>query len=180
MLMLLLLIFAFFAELPASGFVAGEWKDGGEPARRDSVTLRLARLNDELGALLSEDSGTERRSVVTAGIEEIIATYDLTDSLMLSDAYYFLGHHYLLNNSYSRSREFFALSVDYRESAGVYDRRHALGISNMAIAQRLNNLSHHFHIIYYRTINFLFYLFMVCLMTINGKECLNHPSVIAH
>ncbi len=134
MLMLLLLIFAFFAELPASGFVAGEWKDGGEPARRDSVTLRLARLNDELGALLSEDSGTERRSVVTAGIEEIIATYDLTDSLMLSDAYYFLGHHYLLNNSYSRSREFFALSVDYRESAGVYDRRHALGISNMAIA----------------------------------------------
>ncbi len=134
MLTLLLLIFAFFAEFPASGIVAGEWKAGGEPARRDSVTLRLARLNDELGALLSEDPETERRSVVAAGIEEIIATYDVADSLLLSDAYYFLGHHYLLNNSYSRSREFFARSVDYRESAGVYDRRHALGISNMASA----------------------------------------------
>jgi len=132
MLTLSLLIFAFFAELPAQGFVSGNRQDEGEPVHRDSVTLRLARLNDKLGALLAEDPGAEMRSVVAAGIEEIISSNDVTDNLLFSDAYYFLGHHYLLNNNYGRSRECFALSVDYRESAGVYDRRHALGISNMA------------------------------------------------
>ena len=131
-LTLSLLVFAFIAELPAQGFVAGNRQDGGEPARRDSVTLRLARLNDELGLLVSEDPGTEMRSVVAAGIERIVSSDDVADTLLLSDAYYFLGHHYLLNNSYGRSSEFFALSVEYREHAGVYDRRHALGISNMA------------------------------------------------
>lgn len=134
MLTMSLLIFVFFAELPASGIVHGDWQDGGVMARHDSVSAQLALLNDELAAMLSRGQGAEMRSVIAGRIEEITVSYDVTDTLLLSDAYYFLGYHYLLNNRFGRSREFFALSVDYRESAGVYDRRHALGISNMASA----------------------------------------------
>lgn len=132
-LILSLMITAFVAGQPASVSVAGGLQDGGELAHRDSVSLRLKILIDELAGLISVDPGSESRSVTAGRIEGMIATGNVTDTLLLSDSHYFLGHHYLLNNGYERSRDNFALSADYRESVGVYDRRHALGISNMAI-----------------------------------------------
>ncbi len=134
MLTLSLLIFTFFAGLPARGIDAGNWQDGGESAQRDSISMRLAILNDELAGYISVDPGPEQRSVTAGRIEGLLSSSDVTDTLLLSDIYYFLGHHYLLNNRYDRSRDNFALSAEYREAVGLYDRRYALSISNMAIA----------------------------------------------
>lgn len=134
MLTLSLLIFVFFAVLPVAGIVAGNWQDEGESAHRDSVSLILANLTDELAGYISVDPGPEQRTETAGRIEGLISSSDVTDTLLLSDAYYFLGHHYLLNNRYNRSRDNFALSAECRESVGLYDRRYALSISNMAIA----------------------------------------------
>lgn len=134
MLTLSLLVFAFFAGHPASGFTAGRWQDGGESAHRDSVALRLGILNEELAGYISMDQGSERRSETAEIIKGIISSGDVTDTLLLSDSYYFLGHHYLLNNSYGRSLDNFAMSAEYRDIVGWHDRRYALSISNMSIA----------------------------------------------
>jgi len=133
-LILSLLITAFIAGQRASVSEGGRWQEGGEKVHRDSVLLRLKILNEELAGLISGDPGSEHRSATAVRIEGIISSGEVTDTLLLSDSYYFLGHHYLLNNGYNRSRDNFVLSADYRESMGVFDRRHALGISNMAIA----------------------------------------------
>jgi CHAT domain-containing protein/tetratricopeptide (TPR) repeat protein len=134
MLTLSLLVFAIFAAHTASGFTAGRWQDGGESAHRDSVALRLGILNEDLAGYISMDQGSERRSETAEIIEGIISSRDVTDTLLLSDSYYFLGHHYLLNNSYDRSLDNFALSAEYRDVVGLHDRRYALSISNMSIA----------------------------------------------
>lgn len=146
-LTLSLLILAFYAGHPASGMAACSMQDTGESARVDSVLSRLGRLNEELAGMILLDHGPERRSVTAGRIEEIIATGHVTDTLLFSDACYFLGHHYLLNNRYDRSRDNFALSAEYRESVGVFDRRYALGISNMAIALfRSGDFSHAYRV----------------------------------
>jgi CHAT domain-containing protein len=134
MLTLSLLVFVIFAGHQTSGFAAGRWQDGGESAHQDSVAQRLGILNEELAGLISGNPASERRSGITGRIEEIISSGDVTDTILLSDSYYFLGHHYLLNNSYDRSLDNFALSAEYRDVVGLHDRRYALSISNMSIA----------------------------------------------
>ena len=100
----------------------------------DSTMVELAALNDELSILLAENAGTERTGGFAVKIAEILESGTMTDTLIVSDAYYWLGHYYLTSHNYNKANQCFAESVAYRRAIKVTDRRYALGLSNMALA----------------------------------------------
>ncbi|MCK7531040.1 MAG: hypothetical protein MZV63_08355 [Marinilabiliales bacterium] len=66
---------------------------------------------------------------IATAIESIVSGGGITDTVMLSDSYYILGHYYLDVKNYTRASENFSLSVACREALGLADRRYALGLT---------------------------------------------------
>jgi CHAT domain-containing protein/Tfp pilus assembly protein PilF len=128
-----LLILSLLYGMPHSIIYAGA-EVTEERSYSDSVMVQIAALNNEISVLLAENAGTERTEKYAVKIEEILASGNLTDTLIISDAYYWLGHHYLTSNSYNRAIECFALSGQCRQALKISDRRYALGLSNTALA----------------------------------------------
>ena len=128
-----LLILALLSGIPCADICAAQEVAEGQPYG-DSIMIELAELNNELSLLLSRNAGTDSTQEYADRIEEILATGYLTDTLAISDAYYWLGHHYLTGHVYTMAIECFTASVKYRQDLKIADRRYALGLSNMASA----------------------------------------------
>ena len=127
------MILTLLSGMPYSKMYAGtDETDGGSAG--DSTMVELAALNDELSILLAENAGTERTGGYAVKIAEILESGTMTDTLIVSDAYYWLGHYYLTSHNYNKANQCFAESVAYRRAIKVTDRRYALGLSNMALA----------------------------------------------
>ncbi len=132
-LILLLLLFASVDKSSGSslGLLSDHVKgnDGN-----DIVATRLRILTDSLASVLESTDLKTNTSQLVSKIEAIIAENRITDTLLLSDTWYFTGHYYLQKNIYRKAVDGFSISVTYREKMGVSDRRYALGLSNMAVA----------------------------------------------
>ena len=127
------MILTLLSGMPYSKMYAGtDETDVGSAG--DSTMVELAALNDELSILLAENAGTERTGGFAVKIAEILESGTMTDTLIVSDAYYWLGHYYLTSHNYNKANQCFAESVAYRRAIKVTDRRYALGLSNMALA----------------------------------------------
>ena len=127
------MILTLLSGMPYSKMYAGtDETDVGSAG--DSTMVELAALNDELSILLAENAGTERTGGYAVKIAEILESGTMTDTLIVSDAYYWLGHYYLTSHNYNKANQCFAESVAYRRAIKVTDRRYALGLSNMALA----------------------------------------------
>jgi len=100
----------------------------------DSLSLRLAELNEELLLIMDRDNTSPAAGELAGAIEAIIAGGKVTDTLTLSDSHYALGHYYLSKNSYKMASENFSFSSAFRGKIRLADRRYALGLTNEAIA----------------------------------------------
>jgi CHAT domain-containing protein len=100
----------------------------------DTIEIRLAQLTGDLREVVEKGTGIIEDGKMASAIEQLIAGNKTYDTLLLSDSYYFLGHYYLRNNRYYQAIEYFTISERYRETVGMYDRRHALCLSNIAVA----------------------------------------------
>jgi CHAT domain-containing protein len=132
---LIFLLLPFALVLNSSGSdLAGVINDTKESGADNDVSSRLSMLTDSLAVALESKDMKTGTSFFTSKIEAIIAENSITDTLLLSNACYFAGHHYLQNNLYRKAVDYFSKSLTYREKVGVTDRRYALGLSNMAVA----------------------------------------------
>lgn len=96
---------------------------------------RLADLASDLGQAVESGSSAGMSAETINEMERIISEGKVTDPVVLSDACYFLGHYFLLDNSYDQAGRYFSEAARNRERAGISDRRYALSISNMAVVQ---------------------------------------------
>jgi len=125
----LLLFTAFIFDTSASDVTSFCKVAGG-----DSASVSLTRLNEKLLAVLESDKSASEVTDIALSIDSLIASGIVTDTFLLSDSHYALGHHHLNNSRYNRASDHFYLSVAYRERMGVRDRRYALGLTNNAVA----------------------------------------------
>ncbi|MRR20252.1 CHAT domain-containing protein [bacterium] len=102
-------------------------------AERDSSAFRLDQLNKKLFEILEKDKSSSGAETIATDIESLITAEKITDTVLLSDSYYILGHYYLNNNRYSKASENFSKSVACREKIGLADRRYALGLANNSV-----------------------------------------------
>ncbi|MFZ2287241.1 MAG: CHAT domain-containing tetratricopeptide repeat protein [Bacteroidales bacterium] len=130
----LLFLFTVIANDVYASDAAPDFQDSQGPEPVDSSAMRLVELNTELFAILERDKITDASVELAGNIEKVISGGKITDTLLLSDSHYALGHYYLGANNYRMASENFALSSSFRERAGVTDRRYALGLTNEAIA----------------------------------------------
>jgi len=128
-----LLITAILTIMPVSGAYEGQ-EVADVILSGDTSMVKLDALNYELSILLLERADTGRINHVAVEIEEMLSSVKLSDTLIISDAYYFLGHYYLTSHSNNRAVASFGTSVEYRNALHTTDRRYALGLSNMALA----------------------------------------------
>ena len=124
---------ALLTGMPFSRAYAGQEVTEGMSSG-DSAVVQLAALNDQLSVLLAENADTGRTGQLVFKIGEILSSNKTGDTVVISDAYYWLGHYYLTTHSYNRAVSSFASSVEYRSALHISDRRYALGLSNMATA----------------------------------------------
>jgi CHAT domain-containing protein len=115
--------------------------DGNE--MKESGELRLRELTDSLGYLLEQRSDASGAEKMALQIQVILDGTRIMDTLLLSDAYYFVGVQLYQFNSFSRAYDCFRLSTGFREKLSLADRRYANGLSNMAVSlHRLGDYSH--------------------------------------
>ena len=111
-----------------------DWKDSGE--------VRLRELTDSLAVLLERRLDASVAEKMAGQIEVILAGTPVMDTLLLSDAYYFLGVQLYQSNNLKRAYDCFHLSTGFRERLALADRRYANGLSNMAVSlHRLGDYS---------------------------------------
>lgn len=80
-------------------------------------------------ALISGDR--ERSSLLLKYIESVIAGKRITDSLLISDAYYYCGYNAILNTDYKLSADYYLKSVQVREALNVKDITYRNGLTNI-------------------------------------------------
>ncbi len=95
---------------------------------------RLRELTDSLSAYIEGRLEVADPSLLATGIETIISSGAVRDTLLLSDALYFTGIHFYQAARYGKAYDLFSLSSRYREALSISDRRYANGLSNMATA----------------------------------------------
>ena len=132
-LILFLLFSILFCDNSASGAERFD-RGAGVDAFRDSSVMRLGELNEALLALLENDRETPAALEIATAIESIVTGGGISDTVILSDSYYILGHYYLDKKNYTRASANFSLSVASREALGLADRRYALGLTNNSVA----------------------------------------------
>ncbi|MDD3735645.1 MAG: CHAT domain-containing protein, partial [Bacteroidales bacterium] len=129
---LLLLVSAVLSGLPCGAY------DGGSAVTVDDPRTiregRLRELTDSLSAHL-ETRFLSQNPEKLAGEMEVLLTNDrVMDTLLLSDAYYFLGVHHYQSNRFTRAQDCFTISIRHRERLALADRRYANGLSNLAVS----------------------------------------------
>jgi CHAT domain-containing protein/Tfp pilus assembly protein PilF len=97
-----------------------------------ATASRLREMTDSLSGFMEGRLRGVDPERLTVGIELILAQNTITDTLLLSDAFYFTGIQYFYANRYSKAYDFFSVSSRYRERLALYDRRYANSLSNMA------------------------------------------------
>ena len=133
-ILILLLLFKPYGYDAAASDAEQSSRGAGVVEPVDTLALRLAELVEQLSLKIEGDNTSQASGELTGSIEDIIAGGKVTDTLILSDSYYFLGHYYLVKNSHNKASENFSLSSAYRGKIGLVDRRYALGLTNEAIA----------------------------------------------
>lgn len=133
-ILILLFLFVAFEYDTSASDTAGFYHDAGIDAPVDSSAIRLAEINETLLRILEREKNSPASGKLALSIENLIDQGKITDTLLLSDSRYVLGHYYLSNNSYKMASENFSFSAAYREKIGLADRRYALGLTNEAIA----------------------------------------------
>ncbi len=133
---ILILLFLF----PVYGFGTSapdaerSYESAGVVETVDSLALRLTELNKELLSIIESENATPASGEIAGAIASLLASGKITDTLILSDSHYVLGHYYLRKNSYKMASENFSLSSSFRAKIRLADRRYALGLTNEAIA----------------------------------------------
>lgn len=125
------IVLSFCAILISTSSAAIEINETGR--QQDSITAYLSSLTYSLQQILESGSDLRPAAGNAGNIEKILAEKRVTDTIVLSDASYFLGHFYLRDKKYDQAGSFFTAAARYREDAGVADRRYALSLSNMAV-----------------------------------------------
>lgn len=133
MLIPVLLITAFTYGMSASD-PALLCNGAGTDLSRDSAALRLTEVTQKLTVILENGMSDTEATVIASSIDSILSLSEVTDTVVLSDSYYILGHYYLNYSRYNQASDHFTLSVAYREKMGLRDRRYALGLTNNAVA----------------------------------------------
>lgn len=133
---ILVIAFLFFSGLCGSPVVAlgtGQLVTGGT----DGVTTgekRLRELTDSIYVLLELGADEPGRTRMASEIEAILSSVVISDTLLLSDAYYFAGVQHYQSNRIGIALNCFSTSVTYREQLSLADKRYAGGLANMAIS----------------------------------------------
>lgn len=129
---LLLLVSTVLVGLPcvAQGTESAVPEDDVSTIRED----RLRELTDSLSAHLENRYLSTNPEKLTGEIEEILSRVRVMDTLLLSDAYYFLGVHHYQSNRFNRAQDCFNISIRLREALAFADRRYANGLSNLAVS----------------------------------------------
>ncbi len=127
------LLFAVLCGLPA--IALGTWHPGKEVIEGTVIgEKRLRELTDSLSVLLETGSDAPGKAEMASEIEAIISGDVIKDTLLLSDAYYFLGVQHYQSNRFAKAFDCFSISVFYRERLSLSDRRYANGLANMAVS----------------------------------------------
>ncbi|NLE35779.1 MAG: CHAT domain-containing protein [Bacteroidales bacterium] len=128
----LLLVSTVFFSLPRAA------QGGGSAVPEyDSGTVRevrLRELTDSLSAHLEGRFFSTSPERLAREIEKILTGARVMDTLLLSDAYYFIGVNHYQSNRFTRAQDCFGLSTHYREKLALTDRRYANGLSNLAVS----------------------------------------------
>ncbi len=132
-ILMYLLLFTAFSDTSASDAVSF-YQDASAGLTRDTDSFSLTRLNEELLAVMEIDKTAPEATVLALSIDSVLSSGRVTDTLVLSDSHYILGHYHLNNSRYNRASDHFYVSVAYREKMGLRDRRYALGLTNNAVA----------------------------------------------
>lgn len=126
-------IFAFAGISPELAHGSGAAVAAGNESM-DSGEVRLRELGDSLAAKIEagvDNAGNDRMAVE---MEMIMSGYRITDTLLLSDSYYFVGVHHYQSGRFETAFNCFRQSVRYREKLSLSDRRYANGYTNMAVS----------------------------------------------
>ncbi|HUW92970.1 MAG TPA: CHAT domain-containing tetratricopeptide repeat protein [Bacteroidales bacterium] len=96
---------------------------------------RLREVTDELQVALENNADPDLEVQMVEEIDEIFAGNKISDTLLLSDAHFLAGVTMYNKGRYRLALERLSLSAKLRETIGVYDRRYASCLSNMAVCQ---------------------------------------------
>jgi CHAT domain-containing protein len=136
------LFFAVISGTPGLARGSGSEATAGNEMK-DSGELRLRELSDSLAVLLERRANSSGAERMAGEIEIIIDGTLIMDTLLLSDAYYFVGVQHYQSNRFDRAYDCFSVSTSFRERLSLYDRRYGNGLSNMAVSlHRLGNYTH--------------------------------------
>jgi CHAT domain-containing protein len=94
---------------------------------------RLRELTDSIYVLFDLGADPPGRTRMAAEMESILSSVIIRDTLLLSDAYYFVGVQHYQSNLNIKAFDCFRISVSYREQLSVADKRYAGGLANMAV-----------------------------------------------
>ncbi len=107
----------------------------GKSGTPDSATVsRLRILSDSVSHLLEKDECFNCQERIVIEMESLVSDTLITDTLLLSDALFYIGFHHYRMSSFREAYTAYSLSVSYRKALGFYDRRYATGLSNMAVS----------------------------------------------
>jgi len=128
------------AESNKGGIVAGRGDSGSalfsaaDSQWSELHEARLKEMTDSLAAYLEGRDPDADPVRLTAEISVSLEKNVIKDTLILSDANYFIGVHFYQSNRYIKAYDCFSRSVMYRERLDLADRRYANGLINMAVS----------------------------------------------
>ena len=93
---------------------------------------RLRILTDSLAAIIEGKKYSQGQAGLVVEIEAILSDSTISDTLLLSDAFYFTGIHYSQTNNSAKAINYFSISAKYREQLSLCDRRYSNGLSNLS------------------------------------------------
>ncbi len=129
-----ILLFAVFIFGTSASDATSVCQGTGTDQSEDATSKFLSRLNDELLAVMEKNRSVPDGTGIALSIDSLLSSSRVTDTLLLSDSHYVLGHYHLNKSRYDMASDHFSVSVAYRERVGVRDRRYALGLTNNAVA----------------------------------------------
>lgn len=129
--------------------IAGFYKEGSSVGWRESGSApfsaadiqwnaygeeRLREKTDSLAAYLEKRDRGADPVKLAAEITAVLEASEVKDTLLLSDACYFVGVQLYQSNLYIKASDYFSRSVMYREKLDLADKRYANGLINMAVS----------------------------------------------
>ncbi len=94
----------------------------------------LGKLNNELYSAMSLNLDQEQIEKIVLQIDQAISFNNITDTLLLSDAYFLSGSFYANINKFKKALDRLLLAKSYREIMGITDTRYTYCLGNIASA----------------------------------------------